>query len=110
MTAQAKKLPHVTGFQEAPRCKLQGVDLTVLLPREKSEDMEVLLERYPAGLSFPVHQHKECEQFYQILEGEAEVNTAGRVQRAQRGSVIYIPKNAGHSVRNVGNGDLVCGV
>lgn len=107
MTIQAKKKPHITTFQEAPKCKLCGVDFTVLLPREKSEAMEVLLERYPKGLSFPVHQHKECEQFYLILEGEAEVNTAGQIQRVRYGSVVYIPRNTDHSVSNVGDGDLV---
>lgn len=104
---QAKKLPHTTTFQQAPRCRLQGVDFTVLLPREKSESMEVLLERYPKGLSFPVHQHKECEQFYLILEGETEVNTAGKVHRAGPGSVVYIPRNTDHSISNVGDGELV---
>lgn len=107
MTTQPKKIPHVTNFQEAPQCKLQGVDFRVLLPREKSEAMEVLLERFPKGLSFPVHQHKECEQFYVILEGEAEVNTAGKGQHVGPGSVIYIPRNTDHSVSNIGDGELV---
>jgi quercetin dioxygenase-like cupin family protein len=107
MTSEPTKKPYLTTFQEAPKCQLQGVDFTVLLPREKSEAMEVLLERYPKGLSFPVHQHKECEQFYLILEGEGEVNTAGKVKRVRYGSVVYIPRNTDHSVSNVGDGDLV---
>lgn len=107
MTTQPKKIPHITNFQEAPQCKLQGVDFRVLLPREKSEAMEVLLEKFPKGLSFPIHQHKECEQFYVILEGRAEVNTAGKSQRVGPGSVVYIPRNTDHSVSNTGDGELV---
>lgn len=107
MTTQPKKIPHITNFQEAPQCKLQGVDFRVLLPREKSEAMEVLLEKFPKGLSFPIHQHKECEQFYVILEGRAEVNTADKAQRVGPGSVVYIPRNTDHSVSNIGDGELV---
>ena len=101
------KKPVITGIDDAPRCKLQGVDFTVLLPREKSEAMEVLLERYPKGLSFPVHQHKECEQFYLVLEGEAEVSVGTQLRRVGKGGVVYIPRNTDHSVSNVGEGELV---
>ena len=107
METPEKKKPVITAPGEAPKCKLQGVDLAVLLPREKSEAMEVLLERYPKGRSFPVHQHKECEQFYLILEGEAQVTAGDQSRRVGKGAVVYIPRNTNHSVSNVGDGELV---
>ena len=102
-----KKAPQITSIHEAPTTNLLGVDFTVLLPREQGEAMEVLLERYPKGASFPVHQHAECEQFYFILDGEAEVNVGEKRQRVKNGSVVYIPRNTDHSVGNIGRGELV---
>ena len=97
----------ITAIDEAPRCKLQGVDFAVLLHRERTEAMEVLLERYPKGLIFPVYQHKECEQFYLFLEGEAQVTAGDQSRRVGKGAVVYIPRNTNHRVSNVGDGELV---
>ena len=84
-----------------------GVKYSVLLPREKSECVEILLERFPKGLAFPIHQHKECEQTYLVLEGEGEVTVAGHVQKIVKDDVVYIPRLTDHAVRNVGDGELV---
>jgi quercetin dioxygenase-like cupin family protein len=84
-----------------------GVDYSVLLPRERSECVEILLERFPKGLAFPVHQHKECEQTYLFLEGEAEVILAGQLHRLSKGGVVYIPRFTDHAVKNVGDCELV---
>jgi quercetin dioxygenase-like cupin family protein len=42
-----------------------------------------------------------------FLEGEAEVNLAGEVQRASKGAVVYIPRLTDHAVKNVGDSELV---
>ena len=84
-----------------------GVAYSVLLPRERSECVEILLERFPKGLAFPVHQHKECEQTYLVLEGEAEVTVADEVRRVVKEGVVYIPRLTDHCVRNVGDSELV---
>jgi mannose-6-phosphate isomerase-like protein (cupin superfamily) len=107
MDKEKKREGQIVAINEAPRCKLQGVDFTALLPREKSEATEVLLCRYPQGLKFPLHQHKECEQFYLILEGKAEVFLGNRTHTVDRNSVVYIPRFTDHSINNVGEGELV---
>ena len=107
MNKEKKREGQIVAINEAPHCKMKGVNFTVLLTREKSEAMEVLLERYPKGLSFPVHQHKECEQFYLILEGEAEVFVGDKTQTVDRNHVVYIPRLTDHSIKNVGDGELV---
>jgi quercetin dioxygenase-like cupin family protein len=83
-----------------------GVDYSVLLPRERSECVEILLERFPKGLAFPIHQHKECEQTYLFLE-EGEVTLGSEVHRLKTGGVVYIPRLTDHAVRNVGDSELV---
>lgn len=84
-----------------------GVQYSVLLPRERSECVEILLERFPKDLAFPIHQHKECEQTYLFLEGEGEVTVADKVHRLTKGGIVYIPRLTDHAVRNVGDGELV---
>ncbi len=100
------KTGQVISVVDAPKCKFKGVDFSVLLPREKSEALEVLLERYPKGCGFPVHQHKECEQFYFILTGEAEITLEEKPHVVAHGSSVYIPRCADHSISNIGEGEL----
>lgn len=107
MIAKRRLVPFVTSDEHAPHSQLQGVDFAVLLPREKSECVEILLERFPKGLSFPLHQHKECEQTYLVVDGEAQVQLGQRVHTVKKGSVVYIPRNTDHSIRNTGDRDFV---
>ncbi len=101
------KAPMVSTVETSQVTPFLGVDYSVLLPRERSECVEILLERFPVGLAFPVHQHKECEQTYLFLEGEAEVNVAGQMHRLVKGGVVYIPRLTDHAVKNVGDSELV---
>jgi mannose-6-phosphate isomerase-like protein (cupin superfamily) len=102
-----QKSPLVSTIEKSQVTPFLGVEYSVLLPRERSECVEILLERFPLGLAFPVHQHKECEQTYFFLEGEAEVNVAGQLHRVTKGGVVYIPRLTDHAVRNVGIAELV---
>jgi hypothetical protein len=68
-----KKAPMVSTVEKSQLTKFLGVEFSVLLPRERSECVEILLERYPRGLAFPIHQHKECEQTYFVVKSEEEI-------------------------------------
>jgi mannose-6-phosphate isomerase-like protein (cupin superfamily) len=107
MMAKIKKSPMISTIDQSQVTNFLGVAFSVLLPRERSECVEILLERFPVGLDFPVHQHKECEQTYLFLEGEGEVSVGGELRRMGKGAVVYIPRLTDHSVRNVGNSELV---
>jgi mannose-6-phosphate isomerase-like protein (cupin superfamily) len=96
----------VSNVEKSQLTQFLGVDFSVLLPRERSECVEILLEKYSPGLAFPIHQHKECEQTYFVVEGEAEVTLAGEVHKLGRGGVVYIPRLTDHAVRNSGDSDL----
>lgn len=102
-----KKSPMVSTVEQSQITPFLGVQYSVLLPREKSECVEILLERFPKDLAFPIHQHKECEQTYVFLEGEAELSLAGQVQRVGKGAVVYIPRLTDHAVKNAGDSELV---
>lgn len=101
------KSPMVSTTEKSKITPFLGVEYSVLLPRERSECVEILLERFPKDLAFPIHQHKECEQTYLFLEGEGEVSLAGQVHRLTKGGVVYIPRFTDHAVRNVGDSELV---
>lgn len=102
-----EKTPLVSTTEQSKITPFLGVQYSILLPREQSECVEILLERFPIGLAFPVHQHKECEQTYLFLEGEAEVNVAGELHHLAKGGIVYIPRLTDHAVRNVGDCELV---
>lgn len=102
-----KKKPMISTTEASKVTHYLGVKYSVLLPREHSECVELLLERFPKGLEFPLHQHKECEQTYYFLDGKGEVTVACEVRSVENGAVVYIPRNTDHRVRNLGDSDLV---
>src|ERR1700733_15871567 len=107
MSAPKKKKHLISSTEKSQVTHLLGVKYSVLLPRENSECVEILLVRFPKGLAFPIHQHKECEQTYLVLEGEGEVTVAGQVKKIVKDDVVYIPRLTDHCVRNIGDGVLV---
>ena len=107
MSTTTKKEPMISSTEKSQVTHFLGVKYSVLLPREKSECVEILLERFPKGLAFPIHQHKECEQTYLVVEGEGEVTVGSEVKRIVKDDVVYIPRLTDHAVRNVGDGELV---
>src|ERR1700691_1236493 len=107
MSITKRKEPMLSSTEKSQVTHFLGVKYSVLLPREKSECVEILLQRFPKGLSFPIHQHKEREQTYIVLEGEGEVTAADQVNKIVKENVFYIPRLTGHRVRNVGDDDFV---
>jgi mannose-6-phosphate isomerase-like protein (cupin superfamily) len=107
MTERQKKTPLISTKAKSQVTPFLGVEYTVLLPRERSECVEILLERFPKGLEFPLHQHKECEQTYLVLDGEGEVTVGSEVQKIKKDSIVYIPRLTDHKVRNTGDGELI---
>ncbi len=107
MPDKEKKRPMVSTTEASQITNFLDVQFSVLLPRERSESVEILLERFPKGLAFPIHQHKECEQTYLFLEGTGEVNLEGKVHRLEKGGIVYIPRLTDHAVRNIGDSELV---
>jgi quercetin dioxygenase-like cupin family protein len=107
MSIKNHKIPFIGSEENSQITDFLGVQYSVLLPRERSECVEILLERFPVGLEFPIHQHKECEQTYLFLEGEGEVTVAGKLYLVNKGAVVYIPRLTDHAVKNVGDSELV---
>ncbi len=53
----------------------------------------------PAGVTLNLHRHLPQEIYY-VTEGSGEVQVDSEIQNVEQGSVIYVPGNAVHGIRN----------
>jgi len=74
----------------------------VLLPREKSEGIEVLEEDWGAGGDAPLLAHAEMEQLYYILSGHGFVTVDDEQGEVEQGDFVFIPRRARHAIKNNG--------
>ncbi|RLS31493.1 MAG: cupin domain-containing protein [Planctomycetota bacterium] len=63
--------------------------------------------RLAPGMATTPHHHKVTEEIYYILSGEAEMTLATKTQRVGPGDAIAIPPGDRHSIRTIGNVELV---
>jgi mannose-6-phosphate isomerase-like protein (cupin superfamily) len=89
------------------RFELFGAQFTVLLPREKAECIEVILEEWSPDAEGPLNSHAEMEQLYYIVEGQAQVVVGEEAGEVTAGDLVYIPRGAQHAIKNTGPGKLV---
>ena len=67
------------------------------------------LEVFPqGGEPIPPHQHEATEVFVVLAgEGEARIG-AGPWQEIERGTALAVPPETTHTIKNTGDGELVC--
>ena len=67
------------------------------------------LEVFPqGGEPIPPHQHEATEVFVVLAgEGEARIG-AGPWQEIERGTALAVPPQTTHTIKNTGDGELVC--
>jgi mannose-6-phosphate isomerase-like protein (cupin superfamily) len=78
--------------------------MIVLLDRSESEQTEVALNEWRAGLNGPPHQHDEKEQIFYITSGRGYVQVGPEKFQVSAGDMIHIPVSVVH--RTVVTGDL----
>ena len=61
----------------------------------------------PPGASIGFHIHDREEEVYVVLRGKAEVDDNGVTEVLNEGDTILTGGGEGHSVRNVGDTDLI---
>jgi mannose-6-phosphate isomerase-like protein (cupin superfamily) len=54
---------------------------------------------YKKGAASPYHSHKNCEHFYFIIEGKAQVETEQGVRPVGPGDIVFIPAEEKHRLR-----------
>ena len=67
------------------------------------------LEVFPqGGEAIPPHQHQATEVFLVLAgEGEARIG-AGPWRQIEKGTALAVPPETTHTIRNTGDGELVC--
>jgi quercetin dioxygenase-like cupin family protein len=70
------------------------------------EQVTVTRVRYAPGTVIPDHHH-EAEQATIIMQGRLEITVAGITQEVGPGAVVVIPSNAAHSLKAVGNEEVL---
>jgi quercetin dioxygenase-like cupin family protein len=58
------------------------------------------------GATIHEHSHPE-EEVYEVIEGELEIEVAGKAHRARPGLVVVAPPNTPHFVRALTDGKLI---
>jgi mannose-6-phosphate isomerase-like protein (cupin superfamily) len=65
---------------------------------------EVIL---PSGKGSLPHYHPEVEEVYYLLQGEAEMEVDGQMERVGPGDVVVILPGSTHHIRNLGDSEVV---
>jgi mannose-6-phosphate isomerase-like protein (cupin superfamily) len=108
MRTTTRSTDPVMRFLDIPT-RLVGGGHNNMLSHEclSSKRLTIDIHRYPEGGFSNPNVHNNFEQVYVVLEGEGEAIVAGLTQSVGVRSIIFIPRNSLHSIRNTGTGELV---
>jgi len=65
----------------------------------KTDDMLAGVMHYKNGAASPYHLHKNCEHFYFIIDGKAQVETEQGMRPVGPGDMVFIPAEEKHRLR-----------
>lgn len=67
----------------------------------KTDDMLAGVMHYKKGAASPYHLHKNCEHFYFIIDGKAQVETEQGIRPIGPGDMVFIPAEEKHRLRHL---------
>lgn len=95
--------PGITAAGNGRVLRAFGTEITVLLDgRQTDGRLTMFTNVSPPGQGAPPHYHEAEDEWFHVLEGEAEFFAQGRWQRAQAGVAVFVPRGAVHGFRNAG--------
>jgi len=71
-----------------------------------SEQMVVFKEDMAPGDRIPTHRHPHADELIFVQSGTGRVTLGDKVQEAQTGAVVFIPRDTWIGMENVGKGQL----
>jgi len=94
----------IVGPGEGRVLHVLGESITVKIGGQQTEDRYAVIEEVsPVDSGPPLHVHGHEDEVFYVLEGEVEFQTGEQRFRAKAGSAAFLPKNIGHTFRNVGS-------
>ena len=94
---------------ESPRNARGGQVSYLLLTRGQfgSENLSITWVEGGPDSEQPVHAHAENEQVYVIVRGRGLMKVGDEEQEVAAGTLVFVPPQTGHAIRNVGTEPLV---
>ncbi|MBK5959043.1 hypothetical protein CCR97_12605 [Rhodoplanes elegans] len=59
------------------------------------------------GASHEAHLHRNCDEFFIVLEGEGHIITGDGLEPSKKGDVVYSPRGCWHGFNNTSDKDVV---
>ncbi len=95
---------YIRNYKEAPLFRPGGSHRQMLShvclgQKTGCERLTIDVHRYGPGAHSVTNVHTNCEQVYFVMGGEGEATVGQETHRVRKGSVVFIPRNAPHSIR-----------
>ncbi len=105
---RAAEMPNAAQTFSHPLNPDSAISFVQLSPLTALTRLGVSLARVPPGKEgFAYHRHDREEEWVYILEGAGESDIDDVVERVGPGDFLGYPAGVAHTLRNVGDGDLV---
>lgn len=97
-----KNIVHENDSIEVPDICGKAIEL---LNRENSDckNMSIATILINKGEISQLHYHKQMEEIYYIIQGEAEMNINNQIKKVVPGHAILIPVGFFHQIKNIGS-------
>ncbi|NVO13236.1 MAG: cupin domain-containing protein [Rhodoplanes sp.] len=59
------------------------------------------------GASHECHRHRNCDEFFIVLEGKGHIITEKGLEASAKGDVVYSPRGCWHGFNNTSDSDVV---
>jgi mannose-6-phosphate isomerase-like protein (cupin superfamily) len=88
---------------EAGGVSLLGQRIDCLVGEGQAQQCSIFELRVEPGFDVGAHYHTQMEEYFYVLEGEADLRCGDRKVRGGPGTFVFVPKGAPHSYGNPGN-------
>ena len=80
-----------------------GDSQTLKITGKDTNGLFTIVENYnDPGIGIPMHVHENEDEIFQIIEGEMEFETQGKISVLKQGDMIFLPRKIPHAFRVVG--------
>lgn len=100
---------HIQTLKESPRNHRGGQISYLLLAKNQfsSENLVVTWVECSPGSAQGSHAHLDSEQAYVIVRGQGQMVVDNEEQLVGPGTIVFVPKNTHHLIRNIGEEPLL---
>lgn len=93
-------------LSDAEPFQCAGIDFGMLLPRDVTDSVEIVLEILKPGMKTPSDQHASFDQVFWILDGQGEITIGEEKALIGAQTCAFIPRCTPHSIQCVSDRDL----